>query len=205
MIDEKIIEGLREYIKDNYIPPADDLSVSSSTSSSIAGVSYSRVLCMMPHEVDEMACEFDGLSDGMSSEVDEVTTFRETSDDAIEYIKKHRKPGGFAAHTLDRLRNERGLSPAELYKRANIDRRQYSRFMGPEGRHPSMNTVISFALALRLARREFDGFLQTAGYSLSDSSTRDVCIMYCLEKGIFNIDEVNALLFAVGIEPLSRE
>jgi hypothetical protein len=93
----------------------------------------------------------------------------------------------------------------ELYKRANIDRRQYSRFMGPEGRHPSMNTVISFALALRLDRGEFDGFLQTAGYSLSDSSTRDVCIMYCLEKSIYDIDEVNALLFAIGIEPLSRE
>jgi len=135
---------------------------------------------------------------------DEVATFREISDEAIEYIEKHRKPGGFA-HTLDRLRKERELSPAELYKRANIDRRQYSRFMGPEGRHPSMNTVISFALALRLDRAGFDKFLQTAGYSLSNTSTRDVCIMYCIEKSIYDIDEVNALLFAVGIEPLSRE
>jgi hypothetical protein len=77
--------------------------------------------------------------------------------------------------------------------------------MGPEGRHPSMNTVISFALALRLDRAEFDKFLQTASYSLSNASTRDVCIMYCIEKSIYDIDEVNALLFAVGIEPLSRE
>ena len=65
--------------------------------------------------------------------------------------------------------------------------------------------MLSFALALRLDRAEFDRFLQTAGYSLSNSSTRDVCIMYCLEKSIYDIDEVNALLFAVGIEPLSRE
>jgi hypothetical protein len=181
MIDEKIIEGLREYIKDHYIPAGKIF-----TSTSNAGVSSSRVLCMM-------ACD-----------VDEVATFRDISDEATEYIKEHRKPGGFA-HTLERLRNERELSPAELYKRANIDRRQYSRFMGPEGRHPSMNTVISFALALRLDRAEFDEFLQTAGYSLSKSSTRDVCIMYCLEKRIYDIYEVNALLFAVGIEPLSRE
>ena len=199
MIDEKIIEGLREYIKDNYIPPADDISVSTSTSSSIAGVSSSRVLCMMSCEVDEMPCEADGMYD-----TDEASTFRDISDEAIKYIKKYRKPGGFA-HTLDRLRNERGLSPAELYKRANIDRRQYSRFMGPEGRHPSMNTVLSFALALRLDRSGFDEFLHTTGYSFSNASTRDVCIMYCLEKGIYDIDEVNALLFAVGIEPLSRE
>ena len=74
-----------------------------------------------------------------------------------------------------------------------------------EGRHPSMNTVISFALALKLDRKEFDKLLQTAGYALSNSSSRDVCVMYCLEKGIFNIDDVNALLFAIGIEPLTRE
>jgi len=77
--------------------------------------------------------------------------------------------------------------------------------MGPEGRHPSMNTVISFALALRLERKDFDELLQIAGYSLSNSSSRDVCVMYCLEKKIFDIDEVNALLFAIGIEPLSRD
>jgi len=186
MIDEKIIEGLREYIKDHYIPPADGLSASTSTSSSIiTAKSATRTVHML-----YARCE--------------AESFRDISDEASEYIKKHRKPGGFA-RTLDRLRNERELSPAELYKRANIDRRQYSRFMGPEGRHPSMNTVISFALALRLDRAEFDEFLQTAGYSLSNASTRDVCIMYCLEKSIYDIDEVNALLFAVGIEPLSRE
>jgi hypothetical protein len=130
--------------------------------------------------------------------------FRALSDEASEFIKKNKIKSDFA-HALDSKREEKGLSPAELYKRANIDRRQYSRFMGPEGRHPSMNTAISFSLALKLERSEFDEFLQTAGYALSNSSSRDVCIMYCLEKNIYDIDDVNALLFAIGIEPLSRE
>jgi len=193
MIDEQIIEGLREYIKDHYIPAgkilASRFSKSMSSSESVSSgnsESYSHTSFCKAHALYE------------------AESFRDISDEATNYIKEHRKPGGFA-HTLDRLRSERELSPAELYKRANIDRRQYSRFMGPEGRHPSMNTVISFALALRLDRAEFDEFLQTAGYSLSNASTRDVCIMYCLEKGIYDIDEVNTLLFAVGIEPLSRE
>jgi len=194
MIDEKIIEGLREYIKDHYIP-AGNSGISVSTS--IGAESYCYSIC----RVHAKARREDRES---SDALYEDASFRKISDEVTGYINEHRKPGGFA-HTLDRLRNEKGLSPAELYKRANIDRRQYSRFMGPEGRHPSMNTVISFALALRLNRAEFDEFLQTAGYSLSDSSTRDVCIMYCIEKGIYDIDEVNALLFAVGIEPLSRE
>jgi transcriptional regulator with XRE-family HTH domain len=175
MIDEKVIEGLREYLKDHYTPPINIVR-------SLAAVSLIKA----------------------DTVTRKARTLRSISDEATEYIEKHRKPGGFG-HALDRKREEKGLKPAELYKRANIDRRQYSRYLGPEGRHPSKNTVISFALALRLERPEFDEFLQTAGYSLSNESSRDVCIMYCLEKGIYDISEVNALLFAIGIEPLSRD
>jgi len=180
MIDEKIIADLREYLKDHYIPQR--VFMASEIAHPIGAVSLFR----------------------RKKFIEEVRCLRSVSDDASKYIKKHRKPGGFA-HALDRKRKEKGLTPAELYKRANVDRRQYSRFMGPEGRHPSMNTVISFALALKLERQEFDELLQTAGYTLSNSSTRDVCIMYCLEKGIYDIDEVNALLFAIGVEALTRE
>ena len=180
MIDEKIIDDLREYLKDHYIP---------------------QHVLMAP----EIVYPIGAVSLFREKKViEEVRCLRGISNDASEYIKKHRKPGGFA-HALDRKRKEKGLTPAELYKKANVDRRQYSRFMGPEGRHPSMNTVISFALALGLERQEFDELLQTAGYTLSSSSTRDVCIMYCLEKNIYDIDEVNALLFAIGVEPLTRE
>jgi transcriptional regulator with XRE-family HTH domain len=173
MIDEKVIEELREYLKDNYTPSHDSISLSL-----IGTAAFAKAVTVKP--------------------------FRNISSEASEYIKKNRKAGGFS-YALDQKRLEKGLSPAELYKRANVDRRQYSKYMGPERKHPSMNTAISFALALRLERPEFDEFLQIAGYSLSNASSRDVCIMYCLEKGIYDIDEANALLFAVGIEPLSRE
>jgi hypothetical protein len=176
MIDDKVLEGLREYLKDHYIPVLSSQSFSLSTSGVAGSLGAALKSCCL----------------------------RSVSDDAAEYIKRHRKPGGFA-HTLDRKRKEKGLTPAKLYKKANIDRRQYSRFMGPEGRHPSMNTVVSFGLALELSRQDFDDFLQTAGYTLNNSSSRDVCIMYCIENGIYDIDEVNTLLFAIGIEPLSRE
>ena len=181
MIDEKVIEGLREYLKDHYIPKTGNDSSSPSV----------RVM---------------GLQEFNKRSVfeKEPVYLRNISNEVTDFIKKNKKPEGFA-HTLDRIRKEKGLTAAELYKRANVDRRQYSRFMGPERRHPSANTVISFALALRLPRQEFDEFLQTAGYALSNSSSRDVCIMYCLENSIYDIDEVNALLFAIGISPLTRE
>jgi len=175
MIDEKVIEELREYLKDHYTPSpglAGSLPVASAIGTLVPPIN--------------------------------AKTLRIISDEASEYIKKHRKPGGFV-HALDRKRKKKGLTPAELYKRAIVDRRQYSKYMGPEKRHPSKNTVISFALALQLERQEFDEFLQTSGYSLSNASSRDVCIMFCLEKGYYDIDKVNSVLFAVGIEPLSRD
>ena len=178
-MDEKIIEELREYLKDNYTP-VHSLPFAAVTTNLTATFARQASFVLRPRSL------------------------RCVSDDASDYIKKNRKPGGFA-HTLDRKRQEKGLKPAALYKKANIDRRQYSRYMGPEGRHPSMNTVICFGLALGLERLEFDELLQTAGYALSNSSSRDVCIMFCLEKGIYDTDNVNALLFALGIEPLARD
>jgi transcriptional regulator with XRE-family HTH domain len=181
MIDEKVIEGLREYLLNHYTP----IEEKSLSSPDMLYVGMVKVRCL-------------------ATFLAEPADFRDISDEATEYIKKNKKPEGFA-HALEKKRKEKGLKAAELYKRANVDRRQYSRFMGPERRHPSANTVISFALALRLEREEFDEFLQTAGYALSNSSSRDVCIMYCLENSIYGIDEVNALLFAIGIAPLTRE
>jgi transcriptional regulator with XRE-family HTH domain len=180
MINGKIIEALREYLKDHYFPPIMEFQTQIGAE----------------EEVECCCC--------LEAPVFREFSLRDFSDDASDYIKTHREPEDFA-HALDRLRKEKRLTPAELYKRANVDRRQYSRFMGPEGRHPSMNTAISFALALRLDRQEFDKFLKTAGYALSKSSSRDVCIMFCIEKGIYEINEVNALLFAVGIDPLTRD
>jgi CRISPR/Cas system-associated endoribonuclease Cas2 len=180
MIDEKVIEGLREYLKDHYIPPH-----------GLAGSSFAGPLSPISHICGNIAGRI-------------APPFRSISEEAAEYIKNNRKPGGFS-HALEQKRKEKRVTPAELYKRANVDRRQYSKYMGPGKKHPSMATVIKFALALKLPRPEFDEFLQIACYSLSNASTRDVCIMYCLEKSIYDIEEVNALLFAIGIEPLSRE
>jgi transcriptional regulator with XRE-family HTH domain len=174
MINEKVIEELREYLKNHYEPT---VISSLGVGATIAGMAITK-----------------GIS----------KTYRNVSDEATDYVKANRNPEDFA-HTLERIRKEKGYKPAELYKRANIDRRQYSRFMGPEGRRPSINTVILFALALQLERTQFNELLLTAGYALRYSSSRDVCIMFCIEKGIYNIDEVNTLLFTMGYEPLNRD
>ena len=188
MIDEKIIEGLREYLKDHYTPPHGFSGIL--IANAVSGAGFGAI-SNIPLTKGNKAAK-------------KVKSLRNICDDASEYIQKNKKPGGFS-HTLDLKRKEKGLTPAELYKRACVDRRQYSKYMGPEGKRPSKNTVICFALALKLERAEFDNFLQTAGYSLSNESSRDVCIMYCLEIGYYDITDINLLLFGVGIEPLSKD
>jgi len=193
MIDEKIIDDLREYLKNHYVPSVLEESEC---------LEFNRPY-MTRTSVGREPASFESACNEPAG-VKKHSVFYNISEDAEDYIKKNRKPGGFA-HALEKKRKEKALTPAELYKKANIDRRQYSRLMGPEGRHPSMNTAISFALALRLDRQEFDELLQTAGYALSNTSNRDVCIMYCLEKSIYDINDVNTLLFTIGIASLTRE
>jgi hypothetical protein len=176
MINEELIARLREYLKDHYAP-----ALSAPAIRALAGG-----ITAMP---DVKAKQF---------------SFRALTDEVSEYIKENATNEDFA-HALENLRIEKGLKPAELYKRANITRQQYSRLLGPENRHPSKNTAISFGIALRLNRREFDDFLNKAGYSLSASSVRDVCVMFCIENNVYDIDNVNALLFELGVNPLSRE
>jgi hypothetical protein len=193
MFQEKIKNELREYIKDHYIP--ERISAVSDMSSVFA--------CAIAP-----ACESSNVKGILGTAglfgKSKISPFRDEAEEVSEYIKAHKNSGDFA-HTLERMREQKELSAAELYKSACVDRRQYSRLLGPEGRHPSMKTAMSFALALKLDRAEFDELLQAAGYALRCSSTRDVCIMFCVEKGIYDIEEVDALLFELGCEPLVRE
>jgi hypothetical protein len=130
--------------------------------------------------------------------------FGEISDLMSGFVKKNRRYETFA-FMLDKLREEKGLSPAELYKRAWIDKRLYSKIMSTGNYKPAKNTAIAFGLALRLAADEFTAFLGNAGFALSDSSIFDLVIRFCVEQEIFDLHDVNALLLQVDQKVLSRE
>ncbi|MBQ3651502.1 MAG: RNase III inhibitor, partial [Clostridia bacterium] len=98
--------------------------------------------------------------------------------------------------TLLRLIDEKGLTDVQCYKRANIDRKLFSKIRSDPQYKPSKTTAIAFALALELTLPEAQSLLARAGYTLSHSYLADIVVEACIQKGIFNVLDVNELLFS---------
>ena len=103
--------------------------------------------------------------------------------------------GSSFTEELFRYIDRKKLKDTDVYKRARIDRRQFSKIR-KIGYRPSKTTVVTLALALELDYSETTSLLSYAGYTLSASPTMpfDVIIMQAIHNKKYNIDEVNEIL-----------
>jgi len=123
------------------------------------------------------------------------------SDDEWEkYVLENRQPP--FNRVLFKLIDEKGAANADIYQRVGIGWRHFSKIRSNPRCRPGKKTVIALAMSLERNKEQADRLLSAAGYSLSESETFDLVIQFCLERGIYDMNDINQALDYFGLEPL---
>lgn len=171
-ISSKLFSDIASYIDDHYVE------------THINKTSEAMRCQMQFQEMD--LCESISLPEPSNVPLSKAATL----EDALQQMDE-----SFSEMLLRKI-DESGMTDSQCYKKANIDRKLFSKIKNDKYYKPSKPTVLAFALALELPLPEIQDMLMKAGFALSHSSKFDVIIEYFILKQNYSIYEINEALFA---------
>ena len=101
--------------------------------------------------------------------------------------------------------DERGMTDVEVQKKANLDRKAFSKLKCGTTKNPSKSTALALAVALELSLDDTKDLLSRAGLALSPCSKQDVIVQYFIEREAYDIYEINVALFEHGEQLLGNQ
>lgn len=207
MADQKLIDEVGKYIDKYYEPVSDDIKVDKEMLSI-----FDRITRFRKKRAEEKALQEQQIQE--SSQIEEsapdefdVSTMQKTKiergmsstmavnrniDNLMDQLEET-----FSQRLL-RMIDERGMTDSEVYTKAYVDRRHFSKIRKDVNYVPNKKTVLAFTIALELSLDEAKDLLASAGFALSRSSKTDIIVAYFLQNKIYDMFEINDVLDAYG-------
>jgi len=135
------------------------------------------------------------VSDFMRKLSDSVTAEASDLDKSINM--------SFVDKMLDYI-DKKQLRDVAVYKAAQVDRRLFSKIVTDRNYKPAKDTCMALIFALHLNLEETNDLLSRAGYTLSHSSKRDVVLEYFIKEKVYNLNDINEILYRLGQKTLGR-